>query len=434
MLAVTSVPSGTSCPKCGLSLLSPRDAAPWCGNCEYGLDVLEGRGDFGWRWLDRIAYRRAFRAATAEFRRRSTGPDRGPGWHPRTILLVAVSILLYAAVLACLIVGVWLCTLSFPGFALVPGIALILVAVELRPRFGRIPRYATVLSQQEAPHLHALVAQVADAVEAPAPSTICVDEDLNASAGTYGLARRTLLVIGLPLWHALSPQQRVALLGHEMGHFVNGDPRRGLLIQPAYEMLARVADLLRPGSSNVIEGASASGNRVTEAAGLLTLLANLVTNAVLAVLRMIITVMRVALEVLALRDGQAAEYRADGLAAKEAGSTAATQLMDLFVMDETVRTLVWRDARTGVPPTRWRDAVADALAGARTRMPLRRQLSVRRDVSLFASHPPAGLRARLVEQLPGVSAAVALGEEASSRIDDELAKHSTRAARTLRSG
>ena len=41
--------------------------------------------------------------------------------------------------------GVWLCTLDFPGPALFAGVILILLAVEMRPRFGRLPngmRYA----------------------------------------------------------------------------------------------------------------------------------------------------------------------------------------------------------------------------------------------------------------------------------------------------
>ena len=53
---------------------------------------------------------------------------------------------------------------------------------------------------------------------------------------------------------SLTAGERVALLGHELGHFVNGDPRRGLLTQPALTMLASAADLFRPVRTTVGAG------------------------------------------------------------------------------------------------------------------------------------------------------------------------------------
>ncbi|MEU4592838.1 hypothetical protein [Micromonospora aurantiaca (nom. illeg.)] len=47
-------------------------------------------------------------------------------------------------------------------------------------------------------------------------------------------------------WGALNGPARVALLGHELGHFVNGDVRRGPVTQPALTMLGNAADLFRP--------------------------------------------------------------------------------------------------------------------------------------------------------------------------------------------
>ncbi|WP_328822533.1 M48 family metalloprotease [Micromonospora rubida] len=72
-----------------------------------------------------------------------------------------------------------------------------------------------------------------------------MDGALNAYATAVGPRRRRVLCLGLPLWGSLPAQERVALLGHELGHFVNGDPRRSLLT-PAFTMLGAAADLLRP--------------------------------------------------------------------------------------------------------------------------------------------------------------------------------------------
>ncbi|MBC9001099.1 M48 family metallopeptidase [Micromonospora aurantiaca (nom. illeg.)] len=134
----------------------------------------------------------------------------------------------------------------FPNLAVVGGVALIALAVALRPRFGRLDRDLDVLTEREAPELHALVREVATAVGAPMPHVIGVGGGINAYATSVGLRRRRVLGLGLPLWGALDGPARVALLGHELGHFVNGDVRRGPVTQPALTMLGNAADLFRP--------------------------------------------------------------------------------------------------------------------------------------------------------------------------------------------
>ena len=54
-------------------------------------------------------------------------------------------------------------------------------------------------------------------------------------------------------------------------------------------------------------------------------------------------------------------------------------------------------------------------------LPVLRQLSRRDEVSLFASHPPSGLRAQMLERRPQHAAGVVLTEQQSERIDAELA-------------
>jgi Zn-dependent protease with chaperone function len=416
MLAVTTALATSACPSCGRSLVVLPSAAPWCAHCEHGLGVLETGGDFGWRWLDRLTYRFAFRATMAEAGR--TAGRTG------NALLIAICLMLYAQVAALLVVGVWLCTLSFPGFGLLPGVTVILIAIELRPRLGRLPKYATVLAPDEVPELRALVARVAAAVGAQVPDTICLEDDeFNAAAGLYGARRRRLLVLGLPLWNALAPQERVALLGHELGHYVNGDVRRGVLVQPAYTMLDRITALLTPAPMESNLGLF----------GFVTWVSEKILGVLLAVLRGIVAVPRLLLLVLAYRQGQRAEYRADGAAVTAAGSVATVRLLDLFVLDDTLSMLVKREARSGAAPATWPATVGAALDEARPKMALRRQLSARRDTSLFASHPPSGLRARVVDERHPESASVVLDTATNGRIDAELARHTARSVRTLKS-
>jgi Zn-dependent protease with chaperone function len=418
MLAVTVA---VACPNCTRELVSTQGAEPWCPDCEYGLGELEpGAGSvIGWRWIDRRLFKLAYRMTRAEFRRLEGAPNVPVG---RTSLAVtAASILIYLFLLACFVLGGWLCTLSFPGFGLVFGLGLMLFAVLARPRFGRVPRDETVLEPGEAPHLRALVDRVAAAVGARPPDVIRLEEaEFNASAGVFGLRRRRVLMIGLPLWLALTAQQRVALLGHEMGHFVNGDPRRGLFVQPIYGSLAVLVDVLTPARYREVSFSTV---------GWLTRLSELL----LLPLRWLVRWVQLGLVVLALREGQRAEYRADVLAARSGGSAAAADLMDVLLLHDTVEMLIKRDARAGVPVGDWPATAAAALVKARTNLVMRRQLSARRETGLFLSHPPAGLRARLIETRPAEPAAVVLDTAASALVDQELAKYAARCARTLKS-
>jgi heat shock protein HtpX len=106
--------------------------------------------------------------------------------------------------------------------------------------------------------------------------------------------------------------------------------------------------------------------------------------------------------------------------------------LDLLVLSDPVLMLIKRDARAGIAPAAWHETAAGVLAGARPQLVVRRQSSVRAEVDLFASHPPAGLRARLVEGRPAEPAAVMLDEATSARLEDELAKSAARCARTLK--
>ena len=335
-------------------------------------------------------------------------------------MLTAFSWLLYVFIVGLFAFGVWLCTLEFPGPGLFLGLFVIAVAAELRPRFGRVSRFATEVTAAEAPQLHGLVAQVAAAVGAPVPAVYVEDDEFNASCGAYGLRRRKVLVLGLPLWNALSGQQRVALLGHELGHFVNGDPRRGMIVQPALTTLGRLAALFE--HEERIEHPEDN---------LIGVLVHWAINAVKAVIRGLLLPPRFLLAVLALRDGQRAEYRADRLAAMVAGRAATVELLDMMTVSESALMLLKRDARAGRPVTEWPATISSLLAEVRPNLPARREAELER-VSLFASHPPNGLRSQLVAAQANESAAVVLSEATNARIDVELAKQSARSARTMK--
>jgi Zn-dependent protease with chaperone function len=363
----------------------------------------------GWRWLDRQGHRMAFRLDRSLFEELRGSPPGRPGWTAARIVLVAVSVMLVVLTLGCLVLGVWLVTYRFPSPTIVAGIPLVLVAVGLRPRLGRTPPRRGTLRREQAPTLFALVDRVAAAAGAVAPHVIAVDPDYNASTGRVGLRRRSALRLGVPLWITLEPRMRVALLAHEVAHDLNGDPARGLIVQPALTAFRRIADAT--GGHLTIVGIAGPDRQPVN-------IVQLIVELGLWMVSRIFLLVHVGLAALGMRDHQRAEYLADAVAVDVAGTEAMVSLLDRLVLLPGIATLIAYNAETTLP-ARWR-GMAESFHASRLDRLAQRQLTMRA-TSLWHSHPPTGLRARMVEGWPARAGTVELSDEESARIDHELA-------------
>jgi Zn-dependent protease with chaperone function len=396
------------CPRCAVALHSARSAQAWCPACEWNLDAFEPRrrpAELGWRWIDRLTHRVAYRLTARQFARLADRPIERRAYPAARILVLVAAVFLLGLVLAMFTAGIWLILYDFPRFTIVPGVVLVALAIALRPRLGKVPEDVELLDPERVPALAELVELVCAEVGAPVPHLVGVSADHGAYTTSVGWRRERLLCLGLPFWAVLDEQERVALLGHEMAHFVNGDVRRAPLEGMALTTLGEVAHLTAPERGG--DG------------GLLGLL----TTVIQGVLSSVVFAAHLLLVWISQRDAQRAEYRADELAARAGGTEAAVRLSDVLLLHDAVDTVVRREARAGRGAEAWRAAARVARANLAGSLPGLRQLSRRDEVSLFASHPPAGLRSAMLEHRPAQAAAVVLTEAWSARIDDELAEH-----------
>jgi len=417
---VASGSAVTRCPRCDLALVTEVGAAPWCERCEWGLERYEPPVGAGWsaRWLGRLSYRVAYRATVAQFRGLQRSAPTRPGFGPVRLAVYGISLVLMLLTAALAAGGVLLIATN-PNVATISvGGAAILVAIGLVPPLDRFDRDHDPLTRDEAPTLYALVDRVAAAIGTRAPGVIAVSPDFNAAVSEYGPRRRRVLYLGLALWGVLTPQQRVAVLGHELGHFVNGDVRNSLLARPAMLTLGRLARLLNPGRARH--------------AGALVAVSELMLKVVMRPIAIGLMLAQLGIQALVFRDGQRAEYLADLGAARLAGTSVAVEVLDLMVHGEGGHTTVASQARAGNGVQEWRTAIAE-LRDRQTpaRLQRLRQLTVRREASLLATHPPSGLRSRLLEAGPWLDPAVRLTPDESERIDAELARHYQRFRRDI---
>jgi Zn-dependent protease with chaperone function len=204
---------------------------------------------------------------------------------------------------------------------------------------------------------------------------------------------------------SLTAPERVALLGHELGHFRNGDLRRGLATLPALTTFARLADMTTP----------------SWRPGVYPSMLDRCVYALMIPIHLSMVLAQTAILSLASQEAQNAEYRADAEAARIAGKDAMTGLATKLVLGKGILTIAGAKARAReFSPERILPVVREAVERHTPRAADHRLRTVRTESHLFMSHPPSGLRAELVDALPVGAAEVTCSEAESARIDADL--------------
>jgi Zn-dependent protease with chaperone function len=203
------------------------------------------------------------------------------------------------------LLGIWLIIKLWPSpFAIVIGVVLLGLAWMQRPRMASPPDDG--LRRGEFPKFFGLIDDVAHSIGIPPIEFVRLDYQFNASLTEVTWKRLPVLTIGFPLWKILAPQARIALIAHELAHRANGDPARATVPAVAIDILDEWAALLREDSSKL----AGEFYAIFVKAGMGMLLA-------------IVVVVRRCIFQLLYLDRQRAEYFADFLAARVAGTSAA---------------------------------------------------------------------------------------------------------------
>jgi Zn-dependent protease with chaperone function len=373
-----------------------------------------------WRRIDRWDSRAGFHADRLLAR---TGlDDVPPRWRLR--LLLAVSAALVLALAASLTAAAWLFVAgSGPGSFLL-GVLLLVLAWLLRPRVGRLKRLVADgdrVSARQAPALHAVIGRIAAAVEAPAPDVLVLDYSWNAAAATAGFRQTRVLFLGVPLLLALSPQQIVALIGHELGHFRH-DTGPALLTRPALTVFGGLSALFRP----------PRGSAIDRGLGGLYALMFLLYQVVGGTISLLLYGVHLALHLVAAPDGRRAELRADAMAARAAGTVAALEVIDLLpLLPELSRYVQHHVPEDRLAGEHWRGLLSAVRDREQERAPMRRQLTNRTHASLFASHPAPGRRHEWLGRRPVEQPSVVLDAETGAAIQRELGPYAKAMQRAL---
>ncbi|NUR64015.1 MAG: M48 family metalloprotease [Catenulispora sp.] len=406
-----------TCPQCGWSGEFDARFAPWCVPNDHGLiGTEELRKLDGEKRRDRRRRETGRRRAEALEKRLAQAESLKPGGLARLCALLfalvvhAVTLGVLVGSVLLLINGVWLLWI----------VALLGLGVvwQMRPRVGRRPKEGWY-RRGDLPNLFALLDRVGAAIGAPTPKAVRVDTAFNAGTQRLGLRHEPVLTLGVPLWQVLDGGERLALLGHELGHQVNGDAARGLLVATARQSLWEWRVLFYPSSRGI--------GPVRGTAGL----AQLIVPVVLFPIYLFVTGLERFYAWIQVHVSLRAEFLADEMAARTASTDAAVRLIRKLGAFSAVASYIGRvkavRAGSREPVTDeegvalWQGLREHVAAIPEMEFVRQERVSAFRGTSVDASHPANHLRSALLKERPRHEAAVTVSDEEWKAVNREMA-------------
>ncbi len=117
---------------------------------------------------------------------------------------------------------------------------------------------AKIVSEQDAPELHAMVERLCAMANLPKPRVAVVPTDVPNAFATGRNAKHAVVAVTEGLWRRLEPQEIEAVLAHELSHVANRDVLV-MTVASFFAMLARAHHPLSASTSGVIGGFGGGG-------------------------------------------------------------------------------------------------------------------------------------------------------------------------------
>jgi heat shock protein HtpX len=167
-------------------------------------------------------------------KRKAYGRDRG----------LSLRMLATSGLLGLLYVVFALVLIEFAGVGLIGMIVIVgamaVIQYYTSDKLALLASGAKVVSEQEAPQLHAMVERLAAMADLPKPKVAVIETDVPNAFATGRNPKNSAVAVTTGLWERLEPREVEGVLAHELAHIQNRD----VLIMTLASFFAMVAGIL----------------------------------------------------------------------------------------------------------------------------------------------------------------------------------------------
>lgn len=260
-----------------------------------------------------------------------------------------------------------------------------------------------ILKRSEFPALYGLLDKITETSKTELVYGIVINKEFNAAYTEVGLKRRKIVYIGLPLFYILNPEERVALLSHEIAHALNGDVSRGFITGTALHTLITWYEIISPDKDEGDDG-----------------LMSILSRFVMSVFSYIILLVIYILIHLVYNDTQRAEYLADYIGAHISGKDTMQALLYKLHLRPTYRIALQRSALSRREISFFNELDKQLKQIPKKELERIRLVEGMEESRLDATHPPTAYRIEFVRKSDSFIPKVSLNEAEILTIDKEL--------------
>jgi heat shock protein HtpX len=167
-------------------------------------------------------------------KRKSYGRDAG----------LSIRMLATSALLGLLYVGFAVVLLQVLNVGLAPMLVIVIGIAAVQywtsDKLALAAAGAKIVTQEEAPDLHAMVERLCAMADLPKPRIAIVDTQVPNAFATGRNPKHAAVAVTTGLWHRLEPQELEAVLAHELSHIANRD----VLIMTVASFFAMLAAII----------------------------------------------------------------------------------------------------------------------------------------------------------------------------------------------
>jgi len=167
-------------------------------------------------------------------KRKSFGRDRG----------LTLRMLFTSGLLGVLYIAFAFALIEFAGVGIVGMLVIVggmsLVQYFTSDKLALLASGAKVVSEQQAPELHAMVERLCAMADLPKPKVAVIDTDIPNAFATGRNPNHSAVAVTTGLWNRLEPREVEGVLAHELSHIANRD----VLIMTLASFFAMLAGIL----------------------------------------------------------------------------------------------------------------------------------------------------------------------------------------------